>query len=91
MKKPVLAVLAVFAAACTGTGTDNKVKPMNIQIENEYGTALVSWEKPEEKELPAFEERLAAAIKDSMKAGKTEPADVSLLTWERIARIVLGD
>ena len=51
MKKPVLAVLAVFAAACTGTGTDNKLKPMNIRIENEYGTALVSWEKPEGKEL----------------------------------------
>ena len=51
MKKPVLAVLAIFAAACAGTGTDNKVKPMNIQIENEYGTALVSWEKPEGTEL----------------------------------------
>ena len=52
---------------------------------------LINTDEPEEKELPAFEERLAAAIKDSMKAGKTEPADVSLLTWERIARIVLGD
>ena len=52
---------------------------------------LINTDEPEEKELPAFEERLSAAIKDSMKAGKTEPADVSLLTWERIARIVLGD
>ena len=51
MKKPVLAVLAFFAAACAGTGTNNNLKPMNIQIENEFGNALVSWEKPEGKEL----------------------------------------
>ena len=51
---------------------------------------LIHADEPVEKELPAFEKRLAAAIEDSMKAENTDPADVSLLTWERIAGIVLN-
>ena len=51
---------------------------------------LINTDEPEEKELPAFEERLAAAIKDSMKAGRTEPADVSLLTGSGLPGLSSG-
>ncbi len=51
MKKILCAVLAIFAAACGSTGTNSDLKQMNVRIEKEYGNALVSWEKPEGKEL----------------------------------------
>ena len=53
--------------------------------------ALRNADEPVQKELPAFEKRLAAAIAESMEAARTFPADTGALTWERIALLVLGE
>ena len=51
MKKILLAVLAVFAAACGSTGTKQNLKEMKITVNNSYGNPVVTWEKPEGEEL----------------------------------------
>ena len=43
-----------------------------------------------EEELPAFEQRLADALKESIRAGDQDPADVSRISWERIGDLVLS-
>ena len=47
--------------------------------------AIRNTDEPVEEELPAFENRLAAAIADSISAGPSAQADVSRITWESIA------
>ena len=42
------------------------------------------------EELPAFEMRLAEALKESIHAGASRPADVSRISWERIGDLVLS-
>ena len=50
--------------------------------------ALVNTDEAVPEELPAFERRLAEAIADSIRADSS-CADVSALTWERLASLVL--
>ena len=47
--------------------------------------AIRNTDEPAEEELPAFENRLAEAIADSISAGPSAQADVSRITWESIA------
>lgn len=46
-------------------------------------------DEPVKEELPAFERRLADALKASIETKETKVADVSGISWERIARRVL--
>ena len=42
-----------------------------------------------EEELPAFEQRLADALRESIHAPTSGPCDVSRISWERIGNLVL--
>lgn len=42
-----------------------------------------------EEELPAFEQRLADALRESIHSPTTGPCDVSRISWERIGNLVL--
>ena len=42
-----------------------------------------------EEELPAFEQRLADALRESIHSPATGPSDVSRISWERIGNLVL--
>lgn len=46
-------------------------------------------DEPLEEALPGFERELAKVITECIEAGKTRPADVSRISWERIARAVI--
>lgn len=46
-------------------------------------------DEPVKEDLPAFERRLADALKASIETKETKVADVSGISWERIARRVL--
>lgn len=46
-------------------------------------------DEPVEAELPGFEQRLADALKASIETKETKTADVSQISWERIAKRVL--
>jgi glycosyltransferase involved in cell wall biosynthesis len=48
-------------------------------------------DEPVPEELPGFERRLAEALTDCIRAGKTVPADVSGLSWEKIAETAIMD
>lgn len=41
------------------------------------------------EELPAFETRLANALRESIHTAPSNPADVSRISWERIGKLVL--
>lgn len=46
-------------------------------------------DEPVESELPAFEERLAKELQESIETKETKIADVSQISWKRIAERVL--
>lgn len=49
---------------------------------------LQNADEPLPEDLPAFEERLTKAINDSIHSGPSARADVSRISWERIAQMV---
>lgn len=53
--------------------------------------ALQNTDEPVPEELPAFEQRLAEAIEGSISSSPAAPADVSRISWERIAQLVLKE
>ena len=46
-------------------------------------------DEPVKSELPAFEERLAKELQESIETKETKIADVSQISWKRIAERVL--
>lgn len=46
-------------------------------------------DEPVESELPTFEERLAKELQQSIETKETKIADVSQISWKRIAERVL--
>lgn len=49
---------------------------------------LQNADEPLPEDLPVFEERLTQAISDSIHSGPSAQADVSRISWERIAQLV---
>ena len=49
MRKTLCLLAALFPVGCAGAKTE--LKPLKVEIDNTYGTAIVSWEKPEGEDL----------------------------------------